>query len=101
MKLGGDEAYEDIWRIDECTYYISLYTFTNILQIKILKKFFPALLFYNHILYQTYKNLNTGKLSSLCYQIPNKNNYNNVILVYGFRGFITQLFGPIQPDRTS
>lgn len=61
----------------------------------------PALLFYNHILYQTYKNLNTGKLSSLCYQIPNKNNYNNVILVYGFRGFITQLFGPIQPDRTS
>lgn len=34
MKLGGDEAYEDTWRIDECTYYILLYTYTDILQIK-------------------------------------------------------------------
>lgn len=61
--------------------YIHRY-FTNK---KYLKKFlydFSALFFYNPILYKTYKNLNTGELSSFCYQIPNKNNHNNKL--FGF-----------------
>lgn len=71
---------------------------------KYLKKFlydFPALFFYNPILYKTYKNLNTGELSSLCYQIPNKNNYNNKLFGLWFQRIYCTVIWPIQPDRTS